>query len=353
MAGMWTPDDLPYWVAWSRPGDMRGKLLLKLFERFGTLKDAWHAPAHAVRGLVPERFIEARATCDPLRAWDQVQRAGMRVLASPDPDFPERLRRIDEPPALLYVRGHLPSFDRAVAIIGARAATPYGQRIARRLGRDLSRAGGLVVSGAAAGIDTAAHWGALEAGPTVAVLGCGLDHVYPASNARLYNEIEAKGALISELGPHERASRHTFPLRNRLITGLSHGVVVVEAGLKSGTSGTVTVGNDQGRTIFAVPGPVDSPASMGTNALIRDLPIKLVTSAEDILSGLGWEIQVVQPATPTGAFERRVLDLLAGGPRYLDVLLGPEPPAQAALALLQLELAGLIVRMPGQRYARA
>lgn len=353
MGAMWTPDDLPYWVAWSRPGDMRGAHLLALLNAFGTLEEAWRAPDHEVWGKVPYRFIEARRTCDPMKAWHEAQRPGMRILAWPDPDFPAALRGLEDPPALLYVRGHLPSFKRGIAVIGARAASPYGQRVATKLGRGIARAGGLVISGAAAGIDTAAHWGALDAGQTVAVLGCGLDHVYPAANARLYHEISKRGALITEMGPHERPTRHGFPLRNRIIAGLCQGLVVVEAGLKSGTSATMKLADSLGRKIFAVPGPIDSPVSMGTNALLRDSPAIWVTCVDDVFQGMAWTVDVVQPVTPEGIFERRVLDLLAGGPRPMDVILGSKPPSNAALALLHLELEGLIVKLPGQCYGLA
>ncbi|MDB5096073.1 MAG: protecting protein DprA [Cyanobacteria bacterium RYN_339] len=348
---MMTDDELKYWVAWSRPGEMRGAQLLALQRAFGSLEAAWRAPAASLSGLVPRRYIAARASCDPQRTWEAVQRPGQRILAFPDPDFPAPLRDIDDPPALLYVRGELPTWERAIAVIGARAASPYGLRMAKRLGRDLAAVGALVVSGAAYGIDTAAHWGALEAGSTVAVLGCGLDQVYPHSNARLYAEIAARGALITEQAPDERASKRSFPRRNRLIVGLSQGVVVVEASLKSGTSATVHLAQNRGLDVFAVPGPADSPLSEGTHNMLRD-GARLTTSLEDILDELQWELQASPDPLAISPEASGVLGLLASGPCPVDALManGGLDAGHLAATLLQLELAGLVAKLPGQRY---
>ena len=190
-----------------------------------------------------------------------------------DADYPVRLRNIFEPPSLLYVKGQLPVIDEevAVAMVGTRKASPYGVEAAEKIAYGLSRQGAVVISGAAAGVDSASHRGALRAGgKTIAVLGNGLDVVYPAENEWLYRDIAASGALISEYPPGTAAESWHFPVRNRIISGLSLATVVVEAPEKSGALITANTALEQGRDVFAVPGPIDAPMSRGCNRLIAD-----------------------------------------------------------------------------------
>jgi DNA processing protein len=296
---------------------------------------------------------------------------GARVVRLCDPGYPAALRGIHDPPPVLYVRGALPAGP-AVAVVGTRAATPYGRRVAHEVAAGLARAGVTVVSGLAAGIDAAAHEGALAAGgPTVAVLGCGVDVDYPRRNAALAAAVRERGAVMSEFAPGTAPCSGNFPARNRIISGLAQGVVVVEAGLKSGALITAGCALEQGREVMAVPGPVCSHKSAGTHALIRD-GAALVATARDVLEVVGLAAGGAAPAdcgAPAGHGARecaRAAFLAAGpnGPRVLGFLSAAgtsveDVVAQAGLdaggvagCLVQLELAGLAVRLPGGAYAR-
>lgn len=240
-----------------------------------------------------EGLSKSSSSCSPtnrrtvrIKSSATAQRLGLRILTMQDADYPARLRGIFEPPCLLYVKGTLPAFDEevAVAMVGTRACTPYGTQSAEKIAYGLAKQGALVVSGAARGIDSAAHRGALRAGGvTVAVLGNGLDVVYPEENAGLYRDIAATGALLSEYPPGTAAEGWHFPIRNRIISGLCLATVVVEAPLeRSGALITANTALEQGRDVFAVPGPIDASASRGCNRLIAD-GAGLVSESWDIL----------------------------------------------------------------------
>lgn len=299
--------------------------------------------------------------------WDQVEArlsrlaaAGAEVLTQDDPRFPPRLKEIPYPPPYLFVRGALePEDARAVALVGTRAASYYGLKACRRLAGTLADRGWRVVSGLARGIDTAAHQGALEkGGRTLAVLGCGLDVVYPPENKKLYQQIPEQGALISEFPLGTAPEGRNFPIRNRLISGLSWAVVVVEAGEKSGSHITVQYALDQGREVLAVPGPVDSPNSVGPHRLIQQ-GAKLVHEVEDILQELPRAAGVKPPARPTGVTEAPpaapgdedpLLPFLGADPVQLEELVQAArlPAAEVMSRLTMLELKGLIRELPGK-----
>jgi DNA processing protein len=266
--------------------------------------------------------------------------------------FPERLRAIFDPPRALYVRG---SGDlellarRAVGVVGARSCSPYGAHVARMVGRDLAAAGLLVVSGLARGIDGEAHRGALEAGGvTVAVLGCGIDRDYPASNAQVSRRIEESGLVVSEYEPGIEPAPWRFPARNRIIAGLCEAVVVVEARERSGALITADFALDEGREVFAVPGEITASLSAGTNALLK-LGATPLTSAQDVLDALG-----IDPPAPAGKADvspaaAHVLELVREAPTGADELTARAALDAGALsvALTELELAGLIAAADG------
>lgn len=219
------------------------------------------------------------------RILEQCERASLRVLTLQDADYPERLKNIHVPPSVLYVKGRMPAVDEeaALAVVGSRKATPYGLQASARFGYGLARSGMLIVSGLASGVDTQSHVGALQAGaPTIAVLGCGADVVYPAENRALYEDVAATGAILSEYPPGTRALGANFPVRNRILSGLSLGVLVIEAPQFSGALITATHALEQGRDVFAVPGNIDSPESAGCNRLLRE-GAQIVTGPMDIL----------------------------------------------------------------------
>lgn len=278
--------------------------------------------------------------------------------------YPHALLTITDPPALLFCRGNLSLLSLpAVALIGSRAASEYGCRIARQLAAELAGQGVAVVSGAAYGIDASAHQGALQAGgPTIAVLGCGLDIAYPKTHASLLADIAATGLLVSEYPLGTQPDGFRFPARNRLISGLSAGVVVVEATEKSGSLITATLALDQGREVFAVPGRVDSPKSAGCHSLIRQ-GAQLARHAEDILESLGWGQAMpavsgsgrrAATTTELSADEQQLWAVLDVYPQDIDTLGRRSGLSVTALhgLLLHLELRGLIRQMPGQLYER-
>ncbi|MDK2857415.1 MAG: processing protein [Verrucomicrobiota bacterium] len=254
-----------------------------------------------VKGIgekLSETILERRAQIDPQAEIARAEASGARIITRLDEEYPVALKMIYDPPPVLYVRGaFLPRDRHAVAMVGSRKCTHYGLNIADRLSYQLAQTGFTVVSGLARGIDSAAHQGALKAeGRTIAVLGSALDRLYPPENADLADAIAQSGAVISEYPFGRQADRQTFPYRNRIISGLSMGVIVVESGAESGSLHTADAAAEQGRSVFAVPGRIDSPASKGTNRLIKN-GAKLVDNVDDILE----EFELL---LPPGAFEK-------------------------------------------------
>lgn len=266
--------------------------------------------------------------------------------------FPERLRAIFDPPPALYLRGDgAPELlaSRAVAVVGARACSPYGAQVARMLGRELAGAGLVVVSGLARGVDGEAHRGVLEAeGLTVAVLGCGIDRDYPASNAQLSRRIEDRGLVVSEYEPGVEPAPWRFPARNRIIAGLCEAVVVVEARERSGALITADFALDEGREVFAVPGEITAALSAGTNALLK-LGATPLTSAQDVLDALGIERTPAEATTPVSPVAAQILELVREAPCGADELTarGALEAGAVSVALTELELAGLVAAADG------
>lgn len=271
-------------VAWVAVSKVVGRpRLLRLVQHVG---DAGRAFRLATESLGPARREQLLEEAE--RDWRGIASIGGRLVLYTDPEFPDGLRAIDNPPAMLYCAGPLSlRCDPAIAVVGSRRSSPYGQRVAFRMAADLASVGVTVVSGLAMGVDQSAHRGALAAGgPTVAVLGTGLDVPYPASSEKVYWMILERGLLVSELPPGTPALPWNFPERNRLITGLSRAVVVVEAAERSGTKTTVDWAERQHRLVCAVPGPVTSPLSVGPHRLLLE-GATMVTCAGDVLFACG------------------------------------------------------------------
>jgi DNA processing protein len=366
-------DQLPWLALRSIPG-VGIVLAQRLLQRFGgpaAVFKAAVADLVAVKGITPAM---AQALVN-FRDWDKLEARlaqlaahGAHMLTQDDPAFPASLKLIPYPPPLLFVKGTLtPADNLAVAIVGTRGASYYGLKAGRRLAGALAARGVTVVSGLARGIDTAAHQGALEmSGRTLAVLGCGLDVVYPPENLKLYQEIPEHGALITEFPLGTPPEARNFPTRNRIISGLALGLVVIEAGVKSGTAITVRYALDQGREVFAVPGPIDSPTSAGPHRLIQE-GAKLVQGVEDILAELPALRRAPGPlfaaAPPAGrvteapgplreAPEDPLLPLLGSEPLQLDELVQAArlPVHEILSRLTLLELQGLVKELPGKCY---
>jgi DNA processing protein len=338
----------------------------RLFRR---LLDEGIAPSEFFLGRRPLKElgaqVRASSAADLLsRAERELSRAaaqGVEVVTWYDDGYPAPLRTIYDPPPVLYLRGASEILERPMAaVVGSRRATPYGLTVARALGRGAGDAGHNVVSGMAAGIDTAAHRGVLTGtGVTTAVFGCGVDVIYPAANRKLAAEIAARGLLVSELPLGTAPDRFTFPRRNRIISGLSRVTVVVEAGEKSGALLTADFAAEQGREVMAVPGPVTSPLSAGCHRLIRD-GATLCRGVEDLR-------QVMEPDhVPQGgdtaggprpalsADESSLLERLGGETLPLEEIVDRTgfTPQKTLTILLALELRGLVTQHPGQRYLR-
>lgn len=289
-----------HWLWLSTRGSEPGQYAARLLDAFGSPEAVYHADGEAyeqVEGL-PSKVKSAlrdKSMAGAEQILQDCDRLGLRILTLQDADYPDRLRQIDTPPCVLYVKGQLPRMDEeaAVAIVGARQASPYGVMAARKLGLELARQGALVVSGSARGVDAAALQGAMQGGGrVVSVLGNGIDVIYPAGNAALYEDVARSGALISEYPPGTEPKGAHFPVRNRLLAGLSLGVVVAEGTETSGALITARWATEQDRDVFAVPGNIDAPLSRGPNSLIRRGEAKLVLDAWDILE----EYEFLYPA---------------------------------------------------------
>jgi DNA processing protein len=348
---------------------LRAAIACDAFARFGSAAGILAAPAGELTGLRGVGPILAGAVrgLDAERVGEEEERRaralGIAILTLDDQDYPERLRLIPDPPRVLYRLGALlPQDGAGIAVIGARAATAYGRTVAERLGRDLAAAGVTVVSGLARGIDGCAHRGALAGGGrTVAVLGTGLDRVYPPEHERLAAAVAASGALLSEFPLGSEPEPWHFPLRNRVISGLARGVVVVEAAARSGALGTADMALEQGREVFAIPGPITSPTSAGTNRLIRQ-GAGLVEGARDVIESfpdLAARLSAAdaEPAALAGLSdpERRLLRAIGSAPLPIDdiIRVSPAPAAATAALLTALELKGLVRQHPGKIFARA
>lgn len=348
-------DERAYWVAFSHLDGLGPRRMEQLLRRFGQARAAWRASPAAWQEMgLPAKLGEERGAIDPERAWQAVESAGLSVLTWQDPDYPALLRQIPDPPFVLYLRGRLqPEDSRALAVVGTRRPTPYGQEATRTLVHELVLHSLTVVSGLARGIDTLAHRAALEAGGrTLAVLGSGLDRLYPPDNRRLAELIAERGALVSEFPPGVEARKGHFPRRNRIISGLATGTMVVEAGERSGALITARLAAEQGREVFAVPGSIFSAQSAGTHQLMLQ-GAKPVRSAADVV-GQG-PFEVVASASAAGvAPAGQLLQVLGAEPRHLNAIIQASglPAAQVSSELVLLELRGLIRRVGANHYVR-
>ncbi|MEI7643228.1 MAG: DNA-processing protein DprA [Chloroflexales bacterium] len=359
-----TPAHTRYYLGFNLVPGVGPARLARLIAHCGSVEAAWQADTLdlAMAGLDTRSsaaLLAARPQIDLDAELERAKRAGTTLCTIEDAAYPAMLRAAPGAPPLIYIRGDLtPADDWAVAVVGTRTPTSYGREAAQRLSYDLACGGVTVVSGLALGIDSVAHTAALEAGGrTIAVLGCGVDLPYPERNRGLAERIIAQGALVSDYPLGTRPVAANFPPRNRLISGLSLGTLVVEAGEKSGALITVDFALEQGRDIFAVPGHIFSRQSAGTHRLLRD-GAGLATCAGDILEGLNLNAAGVQREAraelPSDQTEALLLDLLSYEPQHADVISRATgmPPAQVAATLAVLELKGLARQAGPMEYVR-
>ena len=339
-----------------------------LLERFGSPAAVWETPPEetAFLGRALNANLQAARADEYMEALlRSMEKCGAVAITREDREYPALLHEIPDAPPVLYVRGCAMLDDaRLIGVVGARNCSAYGSRMARRLGRELGETGVTIVSGFARGIDSFAHRGAIDAGGrTVAVFGSGVDVVYPPENLELVDELlEAGGSILSANPPGTSPTPRVFPARNRIISGMSEGTVVVEASPRSGAMLTADFARAQGRELFAVPGQADALLSAGTNSLIRS-GARLVTCARDIAADLGWHRpELSSPAAPRAAKilplqpdEQRVYDQLAGGALYADALVEATglPVDRVNSLLTTMEIQGIIKQIPGRMFERA
>jgi len=357
-----------YWIGLKAVSGIGNVAFRRLLERFDTPEAALKAPSGAlagIRGITPA-VIDAIHNGEWRRIAEEecrrLESAAVHLVTYVSPDYPKSLFEIPDPPPFLYIRGELRSHEPAIAIVGSRRATAYGLMTTGKLAGELAGHGVCIVSGMARGVDTAAHKGALQAGGrSIGVLGCGVDKIYPPENRALFDEMADKGCLVSEFPLGTLPLAENFPRRNRIISGLCSGVLVVEAAEKSGSLITAQYALEHGRDVFAVPGNISFATSRGSNRLIKQ-GAKLVDCVEDLLEELpGFadrtaETPLFQKPARTFALtpkEAVIYELLARSPLHIDDIISQTEltAGEVSSMLLHLELKGAITPLPGTHYA--
>jgi DNA processing protein len=349
-----------------------GNIVLKrLIERFGdpeTVLEADLPELMNVEGMrrdIAGKIMNRSLSTEAEKELRNAERCHARIITYTEPSYPAFLREIYNPPMLLYVKGReIPLTQTFVGVVGSRNPTHYGRKAAEKIALGLARRGAGVVSGLARGIDAAAHRGCLRGnGFTIAVVGTGIDVVYPASNKALFKQIETNGAIVSEFVTGTPPEPRNFPIRNRIISGLSRGTVVVEATKKSGSLITASLALEQGREVFAVPGSIDSFKSTGTHFLIKQ-GAKLIENADDILDDFGFAGKGRAgrgvPGEPCGVhrdldeLERKIYEIIGDYPMHMDniVRLGKMEVSKVAGILMKMELEGIVKQLPGKMFVR-
>ncbi len=355
-------DSRRYWLGFNLVKGIGSVRLRQLLDHFGGIEAAWNAPAEMLyaTGLSPklvENLLQVRTEVSLDRLWERVQAAGAQVIIWDDENYPKRLLEIDQPPPVLYVRGEvLPEDDWAVAVVGTRRITAYGRLIAERVAGFLARNGITVISGLARGVDAASHKTALESGGrTIAVLGSGVDRIYPPEHRKLAEAIIQNGAVISDYALGTPPDAMNFPPRNRIISGLAQAVIIVEAGERSGALITARFAADQGRDVFAVPGNINAPNSAGTNRLIQQGAHPLV-DPQEILEVLNLTMisqhQTARAVLPTDKTEAKLLHIVSQEPVHVDEICNHAslPIETVTATLAMMELKGMVRQVGGMHY---
>lgn len=359
------PDNLKYRIAFNRIRGI-GRVRFKLLENaFDSIQAAWIANEAELRAAgLDARTIRAivngRQSVDPDAELEALERSGVRALTWHDADYPPRLKQIYDLPPLLYVKGELlPDDERSIAVVGTRKPSPYGVQVAEKMVRDIADAGVAVVSGLARGVDGIAHNAALNAGArTIAVLGSGVDVIYPREHQRLAARIAENGALVSEHPLGTRPDARNFPRRNRIMSGMTLGTLVIEAPENSGALITARQALEENREVFAVPGNIFSPSSKGVNRLIRESAAKLVTNCAEVLEELNLTAvsRQIQMAAlfPEDETEAELLRYITYDPVHIDDVCrsSGKETAHVSSALAMMELKGLVKQVGGMNYIR-
>lgn len=351
-----------YWVGFNLVKGIGAVRIQMLLDHFGDLQTAWNASSKDLRtaGLsskLVDSFIQLRSDVDLQRICEGIQAQGIQVLTWQDGNYPMRLKEIDQSPPVLYLRGDIiPEDNWAIAIVGTRRVTAYGRQVTEEISSSLAHEGLTIISGLARGVDAIAHSSALQAGGrTIAVLGNGVDRIYPSEHRRLAERIIQSGSLISDYPPGTPPDAINFPPRNRIISGLAMAVVIIEAGEKSGALITASFAADQGREVFAVPGNINAPQSVGTNRLIQQGAHPYL-GVRDILETLSLQMiseqRVARKILPTDAMEVKLLSLLANEPLHVDDISNQSamPISVVTSTLALMELKGMVRQVGGMQY---
>jgi DNA processing protein len=369
-------DDYVGWLALALTPGLGARMAGKLLGEFGSPDAIFNASLTALEAqrlpaAVAHALHSRRPLSDAAKELAQVQAAGCRLLTWDEPEYPSRLKEIYDPPPLLYVRGNVELLNRhLISIVGARRPTPYGNQMAECLGRDLADRGMVISSGLARGIDPSAHRGALASvsGMTIGVLGCGIDVVYPKENKKIFQEIEKRGAIISEFPMGTFPAPQNFPIRNRILAGMALGVVVVEGAQYSGSLITARLAMEFGREVFGVPGNATQPASFGPNQLIKQ-GAKLVTGWEDVIEELPTPVRAELMPVEAASHEERAALIEEGlaplerplygllsvdEARHVDDLVETSglSSSEVLAALFDLELKGVVRQLPGKQFLK-
>lgn len=355
-------DDKKYWIGFNLIKGIGAVRMQGLVAYFGDLESAWNADSDSLAeaGLgakVIERVLAARETVSLDKVWQKIEAQGIKILTWGDEGYPARLKEIDQPPPVLYIRGeYLPDDLFAVAVVGTRKVTAYGRQVTEEIASFLAANGMTVISGLARGVDVIAHQTALKAGGrTIGVLGCGVDKIYPPEHRGLAEQMMERGAIISDYAPGTPPEASNFPPRNRIISGLSLAVVVVEAGETSGALITAEFAAEQGREVFAVPGSILAPQSKGTNKLIQQGALPLL-NASDLMQALNLtrvgEQKAARKALPADAVEAQLLTVLSEQPVHVDELRNQTglPIEKVSATLTLMELKGMVRQVGGMHY---
>ncbi len=355
-------DPRRFWVGFNLVKGIGAARLRALLDYFGDVEIAWQASAdelHAagLSARLVEAILQTRHNLSLDQVWDRILAKGIKVLTWEDEAYPRLLNEIEQPPPVLYIRGEvLPEDEWAVAVVGTRRITAYGRQVAVEIGSALARNGITVVSGLARGVDAAAHQSSLDVGGrTLAILGSGVDRIYPPEHRRMAEQIITQGAVISDYPPGTPPEAANFPPRNRIISGLARAVIVVEAGKRSGALITATFAAEQGREVFAVPGNITAPQSKGTNYLVQQGARPLL-EIRDVLESLNIamvnEQRNARAVLPTDAIEAQIYAVLGQEPVHVDEIRSRAklPIEKVSAALVMMELKGIVRQVGGMNY---
>lgn len=363
-------DDIGYWISFSKINGLGPVKLYSIFKYFNNIKDAWNAEPEEFLNIDNinqnnvEQIREAKLNINPIKEADLLNKENIKAITLVDEDYPFMLKQMHDPPFVLYYKGIFDKnrLNKCIGMVGTRKPSYSGKKTAYKISFELAQNNITVVSGLALGVDTESHKGALKAdnGYTIAVLGSGVDHIYPSSNKNLYYEIMEKGMLISEYPPETLPDSWRFPARNRIISGLSKGVVIVEAAEKSGALITADFALEQGKEVFAIPGDINNPMSKGPNNLIKQ-GASIVTDVNDIISNFNWknnQKNIDKKDNPDilslTDSEKIIYMSMDDNPQHIDILIDKIqlPLSEISSNLIMLEIKQLIKQLPGKLFVK-